>query len=342
MSVEQIMQRRPKAVLLYSGGLDSTIALYALVSMGVEVIALNFDTPFCNHGLNNKTHTSILENTKKLGVKLITAGVDDEFLEILRHPRHGFGRAVNPCVDCRIFMLKYAKKVMEKEGADFIATGEVIGQRPFSQKMQRLIAIDREADVEGLVVRPLSGKLLHETIPEQKGLIKRDFLFDIIGRGRAQQIGLAKKYGIDVFPTPSGGCLLTEPAIGKRFRDLKKYNPDFSLEDVFLLGFGRHFRLGKNSKIIVCRDKNENEALPKYISKDDILFNVIDYIGPLCVYFGELREDMMAKVASYAASYSKVPKDRPSKVRLWNTRGTFDKILEVSPIPIEEIHKNLI
>ncbi|MGQ9781612.1 MAG: hypothetical protein ACUVQ8_05080 [Nitrososphaeria archaeon] len=342
MPIDESSGRKPKAILLYSGGLDSTIALYFLVSMGVNVVALTFDLPFCSTGPNSRVSQSITENVRRLGVKVITAAADEEYLKILRHPRYGYGRSVNPCVDCRIHMLKHAKKVMEEEGADFIATGEVVGQRPFSQKVRRLIEIDKEAGVEGLVVRPLSAKLLPETIPVKRGLVRREDMFDIQGRSRSAQMKLAEKYGVEVYPTPAGGCLLTEPAFGRRFRDLKVHCQDFSLKEVVLLRFGRHFRFDAKSKVIVCRDQTENETILKYVSQDDILFQVLDYSGPLCVYFGELAEDKMTKAASYAVSYSKAPRDSASTVRFWNLSETYQKIVQAHTLSIEEIHRDLI
>lgn len=341
MSVEDA-GRRPKAVLLYSGGLDSTIALYSLVSMGVDVVALHFDILSSGLGSDSRVGLSVTENAGRLGVKVVKAGVDEEYLKILKHPKHGYGRSVNPCVDCRIYMLKCAKKIMGVEGADFIATGEVVGQRPFSQKVKMLMAIDREAGVEGLVVRPLSGRLLPETIPEKRGLVKREAMFDIQGRGRSAQMKLARQLGIVVYPTPAGGCMLTELAFGRRFRDLKKHNRDFGLKDLLLLRFGRHFRLDDGSKIIVCRNEVENNAVLKLASDEDILFEAVGFKGPLGVYFGGLSTGSIETAASYIASYSKAPEDMLVKVRFWNKSGSFEKVVEVNALPRDLLHKNLI
>ncbi|MEM3404492.1 MAG: tRNA 4-thiouridine(8) synthase ThiI [Nitrososphaeria archaeon] len=332
--------KKPKAVLLYSGGLDSTIALYSLVSMGVDVIALNFDF-FCT-GSNNRVYQSVADNTRRLGVNVITVGVDNEYLEVLKNPRYGYGRSVNPCVDCRIYMLKYAKKVMDLEGADFIATGEVVGQRPFSQKVQRLMVIDKEAGVEGLVVRPLSGKLLPETIPEKKGLVKREAMFDLQGRGRRAQMKLAEQLGIKVYPTPAGGCLLTESAFGRRFRDLKKYCRNFDLKDVLLLRFGRHFRLDDKNKIIICRNESENKAVMDLVSDEDTLFTAVDHKGPVGIYIGDFSADSMKTAASHIISYSKAPRDTPVKVKFWNKKSTFCSVIEAYALPKNLQHKNLI
>jgi len=336
------VDKKPKAILLYSGGLDSTIALYSLVSMGVDVVVLNFDIPFCGTGSNNKVYLSIADNTRRLGVKVLTVGADEGYLQILKDPKHGYGRSVNPCVDCRIYMLKYAKKVMDQEGADFIATGEVVGQRPFSQNVQRLMAIDKEAGVEGLVVRPLSGKLLPETIPEKKGMVKREAMFDLQGRGRRAQMKLAEQFGVEVYPTPAGGCLLTESAFGRRFRDLKKYSQDFGLKEVLLLRFGRHFRLDEKHKIILCRNEAENYTVMNLVSEEDVLFEALTYKGPLGVYFGDFSSSSMELAASHIVAYSKAPKDVPVKVRFWNKKGAFEKIIEVYALPRSLRHKYLV
>ncbi len=342
MTPQNSVGKRPKAILLYSGGLDSSIVLYFLLSIGVDVVPVTFTTPFCNYDLNGDAYTSVVTNLKKLGLNARNLYLGNEYLGLLRSPKHGFGSAANPCIDCRILMLKRAKSVLEAERADFIATGEVMGQRPFSQSREKFELVDREAGVEGMVVRPLSGKLLPETIACKKGLIDKGDLFEIKGKTRTSQIQLARELNVETYAAPAGGCLLTEPAFGKRFKDLKKFKPDFLLEDVILLRFGRHFRIDEKNKIIVCRHQVENETIRNYLSEDDVLFEVLDNIGPLCVYFGDLTHDSMRKAASYAVSYSKAPKDRPSNVKFSNLSGTLMKILEASPMSIEEMHKKMV
>lgn len=335
------MSYKPKAILLYSGGLDSTLALYLLNSQNIDVIALTFVTPFYNYNRESKAFKNIIDTVNRLGCKLKTIYLQEEYLPILKSPKYGFGRAANPCIDCRILMMKYAKKVMEEEGADFIATGEVLGQRPFSQTIEHLKRIDREAGVEGLVLRPLSAKLLPETIPENRGLVKREQLLDIRGRSRRVQLDLAKRFGIKEYPSPAGGCLLTETSFGRRFDDLRRNLPNFGLKDVILLKFGRHFRLDDSTKIIVGRNRSENEEMVKYVSPEDIIFEVMDYKGPTGLYYGNLNEINIKKAASLIISYSKAPKNIPVKVKFYNKLG-FEKIVESVAISLQDAHNLMI
>jgi len=335
------MVNKPKAILLYSGGLYSTLALHILTSQGIDVTALTFITPFYNYDRESKAFKNILETVNRLKCRLKVVSLEEEYLSILKSPKYGYGRAANPCVDCRILMMKHAKRVMEEEEADFIATGEVLGQRPFSKTVERLETIDREAGVEGLVLRPLSAKLLSETIPEKKGLVRREGLFDIRGRSRRVQLELARKFGITGYPPPAGGCLLTEKAFGKRFEDLKRYNPNFSLKDAILLKFGRHLRLDDKTKIIIGRNKSENEQLVKHVSPEDIIFEILDYKGPVGLYYGTLDDSLLKKAASIIISYSKAPKNFPVKVKFYNRLG-FEKIVESGAISMDEVHLLLI
>ncbi|MEM4140670.1 MAG: tRNA 4-thiouridine(8) synthase ThiI [Nitrososphaeria archaeon] len=335
------MVNKPKAVLLYSGGLDSTLALYILVSQNIEVIALTFITPFYNYNSESKIFKNIINSVNRLGCKLKTITLQEEYLPLLKSPKYGFGSAANPCIDCRILMMKYAKKVMEEEKADFIATGEVLGQRPFSQTIAWLKKIDNEAGVAGLVLRPLSAKLLPETVPEKLGLIDREKLFGIRGKSRKIQLELAKRFGITDYPSPAGGCLLTESAFGRRFYDLKSHNPNFSFKDVILLKFGRHFRISDNVKVIIGRDKDENEELIKYAEQEDIVFEAVEFKGPIGLYFGGIEESTLLRAASILVAYSKAPKNTLVKVRFYN-KVSFEKILETKAMPLEEVHHFLI
>jgi len=335
------MAYRPKAILLYSGGLDSTLALHILVSQKIDVTALTFTTPFYNYDRESKAFKNIVGTVSRLGCRLKVVSLEEEYLPILKSPKYGYGRAANPCIDCRILMMKHAKKVMGEEKADFIATGEVLGQRPFSQTIERLQLIDREAGVEGLVLRPLSAKLLPETLPEKKGLVSRENLFDIRGRSRRVQLELARRFRVEGFPSPAGGCILTEEAFGRRFKDLKRHNPDFGLKDAILLKFGRHIRLDDKTKVIIGRNKSENEEMVKHISPEDVIFEVLEYKGPVGLYYGSLEESLLQKAASIIISYSKAPKNVPVKVKFYN-RLEFEKCLEAKAISLEEVHPLLI
>lgn len=335
------MVYKPKAILLYSGGLDSTLALHILVSQNIDVTALTFITPFYNYNRESKIFKNIIATVNKFGCRLKTIDLQEEYLPLLKSPKYGFGSAANPCIDCRILMMKYAKKVMEEEKADFIATGEVLGQRPFSQTIRWLKKIDSEAGVEGLVLRPLSAKLLPITIPEKLGLVNREALFGIKGRSRRFQLDLAKRFEITGYPSPAGGCILTELAFKRRFDDLKRHNPNFSFKEVILLKFGRHFRLNDSVKAVIGRNRDENEEMLKHAGPEDVIFEVIDYKGPVGLYFGNIEESSLLRAASIIVTYSKAPKNVPVKVRFYNRIG-FEKIIESKAALLEYVHNFLI
>jgi tRNA U34 2-thiouridine synthase MnmA/TrmU len=327
---------KTKAIVLCSGGLDSTLTLHLLKSLGVELVVLFIELPFYD---SEKALEIVRKNAEDVGAKLRVAEVGEEYLQILKNPKYGFGKAVNPCIDCRAFMLKIAKRVMEEEKANFIATGEVLGERPFSQNLEAFKIVEKEASVKNLVLRPLSAKLLPETLAEKKGLIDREKLLDIRGRSRKRQLELAKKFNIKNFLPPAGGCILTEVAFKKRFEDLKKYNPNFSLKDLLLLKYGRHFRVSKNCKILLGRNEEENKKIFEIVDKNDILFEVLEGKGPLGVYFGPVQEEILEIVASIIISYSKC--EEKAKVKFWN-KESFEKIVEAKRMERKEARKFLI
>jgi len=267
------MKDKIKAVALFSGGLDSILAVKLIQEQGIEVKGVNFKTPF--FGLD-KTLVSI----KNLDIDLEIIDITQELLEVLRNPRYGFGKNMNPCIDCHALMFKKAGEYMTKIGASFILSGEVLGERPMSQNRSSLGIIERESGFEGRILRPLSALLLAETIPEEEGLVDRNKLLDISGRSRKRQMELAVKMGIEDYPSPAGGCKLTEPAFSKRLRDL--FTQDvFSLEDIELLKLGRHFRLSTNIKLVVGRNKEENEQLQNFFQDGDFLFKAKNLKGPV-------------------------------------------------------------
>ncbi|MFA5276551.1 MAG: hypothetical protein WC417_06650 [Candidatus Omnitrophota bacterium] len=215
-----------KAIALISGGLDSILSAKIIDELGIELVAFNTKTPFClcEHHSSSGCASSARRAAEKLNIKFISLNVSEEFLGILKDPKHGYGSNMNPCIDCRILLFKKAKECMQEEGASFIITGEVLGQRPMSQRLPVMKLIDREAQVEGLVLRPLSAKALKPTIPEAEGWVDRSKLLKITGRGRREQITLANEFGINDYPCPSGGCLLTMADFSKRVKDLMKHN----------------------------------------------------------------------------------------------------------------------
>src|SRR3990170_2260758 len=212
-----------KAISLLSGGLDSTLAARVLLDQGIELEALNFLTVFCTCTNRGETCLASQKAVQGLGIPLKVFNVSNEYLGVVKHPKHGYGSNINPCIDCRVFMLKKAKQYMEETGASFIVTGEVLGQRPMSQRKDAMRLIEKEADLKGLVLRPLSAKFLPVTIPEKEGWVDREKLLNIQGRSRKPQMKLADDLGIRDYPCPAGGCLLTDPSFAKRMKDLIHY-----------------------------------------------------------------------------------------------------------------------
>ncbi|MDI6890202.1 MAG: 7-cyano-7-deazaguanine synthase [Thermodesulfovibrionales bacterium] len=290
-----------KAVALFSGGLDSTLAILTVLRQGIEVKALKFLTQFgCEAPACSKNIFSVAE---MFGFEVRIVNLSDKFLGIVKNPRFGYGRNVNPCIDCRILMLKEAKIFMKEIGTDFIITGEVLGQRPMSQRKDTFYFIDKEAGVTDYVLRPLSAKLLKVTAPEARGIISRDTLYDLRGRSRKPQIALAREFGLADYPAPAGGCLLTEPNYAHRLKDLLTYNPDSDFKDLNLLKIGRHFRLSPSCKIIVGRNRAENEKIWS-LSVKGCLLKVEGYGSPTTLVVGEITDEALRVAASICARYS--------------------------------------
>ncbi len=298
-----------KAIGLLSGGLDSTLAVKIILEMGIEVIAVNFLSPFCSCTSKKAgCKSEALKVTKKFGIKLKTIFLGEKYLEMVKNPKYGYGRNFNPCVDCRIMMLKDSKKIMIDEDASFIFTGEVLGQRPMSQRFDTLNIIEKESGLKGLILRPLSAQFLKPTIPEIKGIADRNYLLKIKGRSRKVQIALAEQKGINDYPCASGGCLLTDNHFSNRLKDLYRFQIPISLNDVRLLRIGRHLRINDFCKIIVGRNKEENEKLEKMVEPADLLFRVIGHKGPLVVARGKVKNMTMETISSITVHYSRAPK----------------------------------
>jgi len=314
-----------KAILLFSTGLDSILAFYLLKKLEVDIVVLFVKTPF------NKINENVLNEIKK-EAKVIVYESGEDYLQIVKNPKFGYGKQTNPCIDCKIYMYKIAKKFLEEEKADFITTGEVLNQRSFSQTLDKLKLIEKEAGIEGVVVRPLSAKLLPKTLAEKKGLIDREKLLDIKGRGREKQLKLVKDLGISVYSQPAGGCLLTDPMFSKRLKDLMEHNPNFNTEDVELLKIGRHFRIGK-SKLILGRDENETKTLEKM--RNHLVLKPKSK-GPNGIFIGEENDLILA--CEVLASYCK---DEKVFVELLKN-GEKIKEVEVQRKNREEFRKYLI
>jgi len=316
---------RVKALSLLSGGLDSILATELILNQGIDVEAVNFVSPFC---LCKKGGCGAVEAAKQLGVPLKVVSVGNEYLKMVRKPKHGYGRNMNPCIDCRIFMIKKAKKYAKEIGAAFIFTGEVLDERPMSQHFKAMRIVEEGSGLKGRLLRPLSARLLPETVIEKKGLVKRDKLLDIRGRSRKPQIKLAEEFNIADYPCPAGGCLLTYKEFANKLRDLFRHRKRCSMPDVALLKVGRHFRFGKN-KIIVGRNEAENKILTAKKMRYDYYFEVPDVGGPITVLQGLKNKKAIQMAAALTAFYSDAKSD---KITVNFGRNSLDKSITV-PVP---------
>lgn len=328
---------KPKAVALLSGGLDSTLAVKLMMEQGIDVKAVAIKTPFCDFDCGHGCGFRVKEVAEKLGVELKTFYLGDEYLEMLKNPKHGYGSGMNPCIDCREMMFKVAKDYMQEIDAKFVITGEVLEQRPMSQNPRALKIIEQESGLEGKVLRPLSAKHLAPTEAEKSGLVKRDQLLSIKGRTRKAQIELAKNFGITDYPNSAGGCLLTDPQFAKRIKDLFEHTEKPTLNDTELLKVGRHFRISKDVKLIVGRNEKENDVISSLALQDDILLEVKDHKGPLALLRGKYDDNTLALSASIVHRYSDAPKDAECTVTIKNN----DKTHKVSVSSVSEEQLNL-
>ena len=262
-----------KCLFLFSGGLDSILGVKILrLQKNIKIVGVNFKSVFFSEKIAK-------EMAKKIKLPLKIIDISEKLIEIVKKPKYGYGKGMNPCLDCRILMLKEAKKILKKEKFDFVASGEVLGERPMTQNKFALKLVEEKSSLKGILLRPLSAKLLEETILEKKGLIKRELLLDLQGRSRKRQILLAQKFKLKEYPTPSGGCLLTDLNFSKRLKELLENFPKAKKNDIELLKLGRHF-WQKKIKIIVGRNEKENQLLKKLAQKGDILIEMENYPGP--------------------------------------------------------------
>lgn len=270
-----------KAIALLSGGLDSTLAVKLMLDQGIEVVALNFTTPFCNCTAKTSSckHEAV-RVAREFGIPVRVRYKGLEYLKIVENPKHGYGRGLNPCIDCRIFMHREARELMEEEGAKFLVTGEVLGQRPMSQRRPVLRLIEKESGTQDVILRPLSAHHFEPTLPERRGWVDRKKLLAISGRSRKEQIRVAEQLGVADYPCPAGGCLLTDRDFAAKLKDLFENKPDYDLRDVRLLRTGRHFRLRPGVKVVVGRNQAENEVLKRGLSIGERVLRGSDFTGP--------------------------------------------------------------
>lgn len=321
-----VTEEKKKVVALLSGGLDSQLAVRMMQEQGFEVSAVAIKTPFCDFDCGRGCGFEIRERADDLNVNLKTVYLGDEYIEMLKHPKYGIGAGFNPCIDCRAMMFDAAKKHMDEIGAEFIISGEVLGQRPMSQHGPALRTIEKESGLVGKIVRPLSAALLPETDPERNGLIKRENLGMIKGRTRRAQLDMAKKYGIENPPNAGGGCLLTDPSFGLRAKDLFAHTETPTINDIDLLKIGRHFRFDEQTKFVVGRNKDENEMIKAIALPGDILFQARDHMGPVSILRGKNADVYVKFASSITLRYSDAPKGEQALVII-NKDNTKEEII---------------
>lgn len=294
-----------KAIALVSGGLDSILAAKLIKEQGIEIIVFNLKTPFClcDRKSSSGCNSEAAKTANNLGAQFKMVYASDEYFQIINSPKHGYGSNMNPCIDCRILLFRKAKEFMRQVSASFIVTGEVLGQRPMSQHREAMNTIDRESELEGLILRPLSAKLLAETIPEKEGWVSREKLLKFNGRTRRPQIELAEIFGIKDYPCAAGGCLLTDPEFSKRLKDLMLHE-GLNINNVDLLKVGRHFRLAPKVKLVVGRNEQENNRLMSLAQEGDYLFYPSEeFAGPTALGRGVFNEELIKTSCDTTRSY---------------------------------------
>jgi tRNA U34 2-thiouridine synthase MnmA/TrmU len=319
-----------KSIALYSGGLDSTLAILAALKQGIHVTAITFLNHFgCDVNDRSSCSKNPFSAAEKFGFEVKLAHLSDKFIDIVKNPKYGHGRNMNPCIDCRILMLREAKQFMNMTGSDFIITGEVLGQRPMSQRKSLFPMIDKQAGLRGYVLRPLSAKLLDITVPEERGFVDRSAFFDFSGRSRKPQMALAKEFGLTDYPAPAGGCLLTEPNYAFRLRELLAHEKDPGFREINLLRVGRHFRCSPDCKIIVGRNKAENETLLSLAEPEDCILRVERYGSPITMIAGKTTGDVETIAASLCARYSDAK--HLSEVEVTVTKKGYRYFIKIPP-----------
>jgi tRNA-uridine 2-sulfurtransferase len=308
------MSEKVKAIGILSGGLDSLVAVKVLQEQDIEILGITFVTPFFGPDAG-------LEAGRKAGIEMRAIDISETHLAMLKNPRYGYGSQMNPCIDCHGLMLKEAGKVMEREGAAFLFTGEVLGQRPMSQRRDSMRSVEKLSGYPGRILRPLSAKLLTITLIEQEGLVDRDGLLDIQGRSRRRQKELAQHYGISDYPQPGGGCMLTSEGFGTRLRQLLLNYPDATVQDVEIIKWGRAFMLAEKSICMVGRQLSDNQKMESLARAKDVCLRPMNYPGPTCLMVSaEAPAGDVETAAELVASYSDAPREASVQVE-WRHNG---------------------
>ncbi len=339
---------RIEAIGIVSGGLDSALAVALIKRQGVEILGLHFHNGFSPNAMKAEVQgpdalAAFLEKkrldlTESLGISVEIVDISREYLDLLLSPAHGYGSQVNPCIDCRIDMLRRAASRMREEGAGFVFTGEVLGQRPMSQHRQAMNTVERASGLEGRLLRPLSAKLLPETAAEREGLVERSLLLDIEGRSRKRQMALAAELGISGYSQPAGGCTLTDENYGRKFREMLEHEgaAGLSRRMAVLLAIGRHFRLDGGARVVVGRNRTENEYIEKNFDGDWLAVPV-DCPGPTTLLLGTPADGDLERAAALTARYSDC-KMEPS-VAIKVVRGGEELLFDVPPSEEGELER---
>jgi len=327
-------ERKVRALGLCSGGLDSTLAGLVLRDQGIDVEWITFETPFFTAAKARKAS----ENT---GIPLTVKPIYPVYINMLKNPPAGYGKQMNPCMDCHALMFKLAGEMMNEKKFDFLFSGEVLGQRPMSQTRSSLQYVEKHSGFKGYILRPLSAKNLPETIPEKEGLVDRERLLDFAGRGRKPQIALAKKFDLSDYPAPAGGCLLTDVGYSKRLKDLFAHQDECTEEELHLLKYGRHFRLNPYTKLIMGRTQKDNESILKYHNpQTDTVIDVKDHPSPIALVPRGGSKEVIYLASSICVGYSKVSNLTPIDVVVKTPQS--QETINVIGIPTADFKKLLI
>lgn len=336
---------RVRAISLFSGGLDSICATRLVMEQDIEVIAVKFVSPFFGYDILRDPRAYQKETLRKYGIKVTVVDISEDYLKMLRNPAHGFGRYFNPCIDCKIFMLERARSMLGELDAAFLITGEVVGQRPMSQRRDTLNVIERDSSTRSRLLRPLSAKLLKPTEAENQGLVDRERLLDFSGRGRSRQIALARKMGIEDFPAPAGGCILADPILSRRIA--RVYEGDFvvtqqnmGVPDILLMLLGRQFLLPHNGWLILGRDEKDNDRLEEIRAKGDILLRIEERPGPVALLRradelyddGQVRQQDITYAAGLITRYAKKIGGKPAAGTVIVDEGEMRTSLKSDPL----------
>lgn len=311
-----------KALGLLSGGLDSSLAALTLQRQGVEVHCIAFVTPFFGAARAQKA-------AQQLGIPLIVKDIGERHLEMVKNPKYGYGRNLNPCIDCHAMMFRLAGEIMAEQGFDFLFSGEVLGQRPMSQNLSALKAVANYSGHPERILRPMSARLLPITAMEEAGLVDRERLLDIQGRTRQRQQALARQWGLKDYPSSGGGCLLTEKSFTGRLKDLLDHHPGASVVDAELLKLGRQYRLSPQAKLTLGRDQESNEAIIALARCSDVLLRSTTFAGPVGLVYGRPTEADLSVAGAILAAYGK-GQDQP-EVLLELQQGETRRSLQVTP-----------